>query len=266
MANTATATSSTSAKLVPVSEMDYLDEDKPIRNQNFVCLSFISPEDVILDKEVVFFSKYISAFSNEMNTLLSGLAEKYPNDASMIDVLRENSAHIFDPKELQEQYKFFKSVNGPVLESEYHEKCEFRTSMRGIKVRGVYDTLREAQVRAEVLKKMGDKFSIFVAAVGCWCPWSPNPEDLENQEYAESQLNTLMGKYKENVSNRDLVFEQRKEDKIKKAKEEAERITANNLLGDELESNQSATELLEDASKPIEVSSHNIEVTDTPVP
>ena len=82
--------------------------------------------------------------------------------------------------------------------------------------------MNEAKIRADVLKKMGDKFDIFVGQVGCWCPWSPNPEDLQEQEYAETELNTLMKKYKENAAHKDLEFEERKKEKIELAKEEAE--------------------------------------------
>lgn len=46
--------------------------------------------------------------------------------------------------------------------------------------------------------------------MGCWCPWSPNPDCLENQEYAETQLNTLMKEYKKNMNDKDVVFEARK--------------------------------------------------------
>jgi hypothetical protein len=83
--------------------------------------------------------------------------------------------------------------------------------MRGIKVRGTFDTIEEAKVRSEFLKKIDNKFNIYIAQVGCWCPWSPNPESLENQEYSETQLNTLMKEYKKNMDNRDIVFENRKQ-------------------------------------------------------
>ena len=33
-------------KQVSCAEEDYLDQDAQIRSQNFVCLSFISPEDI----------------------------------------------------------------------------------------------------------------------------------------------------------------------------------------------------------------------------
>lgn len=238
-------------KAVPVAETDYLDEDKPIRNQNYVCLSFISPEDVILDKEVVFFNKYIASFATEMTALFNGLKEKYPNDESSINSLRENYSYIFSAGELQDQFKFFKGINSQQLESDYHSENEFKTTVRGIKVRGTYDTLKEAQVRAEVLKKMGDKFDIFVAQVGCWCPWSPRPEDMEDQQYSETQLNTIMGKYKENQINRDAFYNERKEEKILSAKKEAERISANNLVSspDDLpDPGKTVVELLDDAS------------------
>jgi hypothetical protein len=240
-------------KVVSVKEEDHLDEDKPIRNQNFVCLSFLSPEDVLLDKEVAFFNKYISSFSTQVSELFDALSEKYPDDKNMLQVVRENHAHVFNVNELQDQYKFYKALNREVLESEFHKEHEYRTTVRGIKVRGVYDTLKEAQVRAEVLKKMGDKFNIYVAQVGCWCPWSPNPEELENQEYAETQLNTLMNKYKENASNRDEFYAMRKDEKIKNAKLEAEKITANNLVSDkELDPSTTATEILDKASIDVE--------------
>ena len=214
------------SSLVSTKEVDYLDEDKPLRGQNFVCLSFISPEDVLIDKEIFMFSKFTEAFSSQVTELLNGLKNKYPDDEGIIETIRENHAHVFDVKELQEQYRFYKGLNNEVLERDFLKINDFKTSMRGIKVRGVFDTLKEAQTRAEVLKRMGDKFDIYVAQVGCWCPWSPNPEDLQEQEYAESTLNTLMKKYKENLQSKDEIYEQRKLEKIVKAKQENDRKTA----------------------------------------
>ena len=47
---------------VPTKEVDYLDEDKPLRGQNYVCLSFLSPEDVLNNKEVFYFEHYRTFF------------------------------------------------------------------------------------------------------------------------------------------------------------------------------------------------------------
>jgi hypothetical protein len=197
--------------LVSTKETDYLDEDKPIRGQNFALLSFISPEDVLVNKEVYYFNKFLENFGKDMKTLLDGIAAKYPESKDLVDTVHQNHSYIFDPKDLNEQYNFFKSVNYNEIESNFHRDNNFVTSMRGIKVRGVFDTLEEAKNRSEFLKRVDNKFNIFIGQVGCWCPWSPNPDALENQEYAETQLNTLMKEYKKNMEEKDVVFEKRKQ-------------------------------------------------------
>lgn len=201
----AAATSITSVK-----EVDYLDEDKPIRGQNFVLLSFLSPEDVLVNKEAYMFNKFITKFSEDMTKLLDGITEKYSDAKGFVDSVKENNAFIFNPKDMSEQYGFYKSVNNQELETSYHRDNNFVTSIRGIKVRGVFDTIEEAKNRSEFVKKIDNKFNIYIAQVGCWCPWSPNPDCLENQEYAETQLNTLMKEYKKNMNDKDVVFENRK--------------------------------------------------------
>ena len=97
--------------------------------------------------------------------------------------------------------------------------------MRGIKVRGVFDTVEEAKMRSEFLKKQDKNFNIFIGQVGCWCPWSPNPDDLSNQEYSETQLNTLMKEYKKNQESKDEIFEKRREDNIKTKLDDVEEST-----------------------------------------
>lgn len=204
--------------LVSTKETDYLDEDKPIRGQNYVLLSFISPEDVLINKEAYYFSKFLSGFSKDMNTLFSGILSKYPDSKDLIDTLKNNHLYVFDETEMNEQYKYFKSSKSSEIESDFHRDNNFQTSIRGIKVRGTYDTAEEAKAKCEALKKHDNNFDIFIAQVGCWCPWSPNPNDLQNQEYSETQLNTLMKKYKENMENKDVMFEKRKQEKLNNSK------------------------------------------------
>lgn len=199
-----------SSNLVSTKEIDYLDEDKSIRGQNFALLSFISPEDVLINKEVYYFGCFLEQFGKDMKTLLDGIYAKYPESKDLIDSVKSNHAYIFEKKELNDQYNFFKSINGDEIESNFHRDNNFITTMRGIKVRGVFDTIDEAKNRSELLKRIDNKFNIYIAQVGCWCPWSPNPESLQNQEYAETQLNTLMKEYKNNMEAKDVIFENRK--------------------------------------------------------
>lgn len=212
------------SKKVAVEEKDFLDEDPPIRGQNFYVVSFVSPEEVIKQKEVVFFNKYITSFSTEMKNLLENIAAKSPENKSMIDVIKENYAYIFNQEELQEQFNFFKSVNSKTLEEDYLKENKFQTSVRGVKCRGAYDTMEEAENRIKFLKRNGCKFPIYAAMMGCWCPWSPNPDDVADAKYAETELNTIAGKLKENNANREAFFNERKENKIEYAKEDATRI------------------------------------------
>lgn len=223
---------------------EYLTEDPELRGQKYVCLSFLSPEDLLANKDVFFFENYVNEYAKNLDTLISGLRQKFETDAKevgallkaerereganpesvlaieaihdkyrasteMLDHIRDINPQYFKPESLQDDFRFYRQVNGSRLDAEFHEKNQFRTSIRAIKVRGVFETVQEAEIRANVLKKMGDKFDIFVGTVGCWCPWSPNPYEMK-QEYAVEALNTLMEKHGEKVTIQDQTFEARK--------------------------------------------------------
>lgn len=197
-------------------KVDYLDEDEPIRNQNFVCISFLNPEDVIKNKDAFYFSKFIEKFSTDMEQLFSNLTEKFPDNKDIISSIKDNHNYVFDKKEIDEQFKFFKNTNSDDIEKQFHTDNKFQTSVRGIKVRGVYDTVEQAKSRCEVLKKKDPYFHIYVAQVGCWLPYENQiAANVDNQEYTETELNTLMKHYKENKENKDMVFDNRRTDAIK---------------------------------------------------
>jgi hypothetical protein len=202
--------------LVSVKEEDFLEQDPPLRNQNYVCLSFVSPEEILKKKECFIFEEYIKHFSKEMNDFFNSLGEKYPDDKDGLNSIKERYSSVFDTKTIQEEYNFFSENNSEALNKTFYEENNFQTSIRGIKIRGVFDTLKEANIRAEVLKRKDDRFHIYVGEVGCWLPWCPNPNDIQEQEFSEDSLNTLMKKYKENQEKKDEFFEKRKRDLISK--------------------------------------------------
>tara|TARA_B100001778_G_scaffold280278_1_gene244944 strand:+ start:6796 stop:7482 length:687 start_codon:yes stop_codon:yes gene_type:complete len=202
-------------------KVDYLDEDEPLRNQNYVCVSFLNPEDVIKNKEAYYFSKFINKFSDDMSELLNNLINKYPDNKDIITSIKDNHNYIFNKDELNDQLTFFKNTNAENIEKDFHAENDFKTSVRGIKVRGVYDTVEQAKLRCETLKKKDPYFHIYVAQVGCWLPYESHiASNVENQEYTESELNTLMKHYKENKENKDMVFDNRRTDAIKSVKDE----------------------------------------------
>lgn len=244
-----------------MSKSEYLTEDPELRGQKYVCLSFLSPEDILANKDVYFFENYVREFATNLNTLMTGLRNKFEADSKevgellklereredanpksiqametifdkyrasveMIDHISDINPQFFKSDALQDDFKFYRQVNGTRLDAEFYEANQFRTSMRAIKVRGIFETLQEAEIRANVLKKMGDKFDIFVGAVGCWCPWSPNPLEMK-QEYAVDALNQLMEKHTEKLSLQDKMFEERKNRATAGASAIAAQLSAN---------------------------------------
>jgi hypothetical protein len=169
-------------------EEDFLTVDNPIPGQNFVCLSFVSPEKTLANKNTYFIHNFLKSKSIEYKLSLSELTEEYDN--------------------------YFYN-NSDKLEKEFYENNDFRTSVRGLKVRGTYDTRREAEVRAKVLQRQDKNFHVFVGQVGYWLPWDPEADDIEDQEYTENSLNKLVKKYQDNKKKKDIYFEKQKEDSLK---------------------------------------------------
>ena len=67
---------------------------------------------------------------------------------------------------------------------------------RGIKIRGVYKTIEEAEKRCEQIRKFDSNFNVYVGEVGKWLPWDDDPEKADDANYAEPKLNELMKNYK----------------------------------------------------------------------
>ena len=106
-------------------EQDFLEVDRPIPGQNFVCLSFISPENVLEDKNLYTLYKFH---------------------------LSQNEGCELTFSQFKDQYSDFSDLNEKTLQTEFDEICDFRTNVRGIKIRGVYDTQREANVISKGFK------------------------------------------------------------------------------------------------------------------
>lgn len=208
-----------SNNIVPVSEMDYLEEDAPIRGQEYVCLSFLSPEKILDNKDVFTFTKFTEHFSKEVREMFESLSIKYPDEKDAFKSIADRYRFLFNDKHMQEEYKYFMDDKSEELDKEFSETVDFQTNIRGIKVRGSYNTMKEAQIRSEVLKRKDKNHNIYIAQVGCWCPWDPNPNDIQDQHYSEDKLNTLMKKYRENQQHKDEVFEERKNEMLELQKE-----------------------------------------------
>lgn len=134
--------------------------------------------------------------------------------------VRKNMRELADSN-IQEEYENFLYTYGAKLEEEFFAKNEFRTTMRGIKVRGVFSSEAEAAVRAKRLQKADPTFNIYQGSVGKWMAWEPDANKVGNQEYANEELNTLMKKYRENEESRDVFYNEQKKTRMGNAKTRA---------------------------------------------
>lgn len=93
-----------------------------------------------------------------------------------------------------------------------------KSTLSGVKVRGVFATYEQACDHAKKLQSMDPYFNIFVGNMGKWLPFDPEPDStkVENSEYANEQLNTMMKAYMENQEKAKVHHEQRKNELIRK--------------------------------------------------
>lgn len=225
------------------SEPDFLDEDDEIRGQRYVLLSFLSPEKVLAKKEVHFFNEFVKDYEISWKTKnlekylaeqvlsvrkmlfeqadkfdaedLSGAALKCRNavkNFSVENVLDSYKTYVTKNKneinltKINEDYDEFLFKNQTRLEDEFFTKNNFQTTIRGLKVRGVYDTPVEAENRAKKLQRKDPKFNILIGDVGKWLAWDPSPHQIPNQEYANEELNKLMKMKNENEEKLDDFY------------------------------------------------------------
>lgn len=209
--------------------VDLLDEDKTIAGQKFACLSFISPEKILKQKDLFFFQEFLKEwdFSKSMEKFLefnNFLAFKYKLDFNKInsdfesfckeekDKLREST--------LEDEYKTYMDKNEDELQKVFNKQHEFQTSVRGIKVRGVFNTQEEAELRCKMLRQVDPNHDVYVGPVGMWVPFHPEAYKTGRVEYMEETLNQLMSEKKKNEEHAKEEFDKRVKETKEKAMEE----------------------------------------------
>ena len=58
-------------------KMDYLDVDSPVPGQNYVCLSFVSPESIMESKDAFKVSKFLQSYCKDEDLDLKDVMKKY---------------------------------------------------------------------------------------------------------------------------------------------------------------------------------------------
>lgn len=233
--------------------VDLLEEDKPIAGQKFVCVSFVSPENILKQKEVFYFEQFLkhwdfSKSTQKFTQFLNFISFKYNLnfDKIMTDFQEYTKSETDDLSKttIDDDYKNFLDAKEDELEQEFLERFNFQTSTRGIKVRGAYPTQQEAELRCRMLREVDPNHDVYVGPVGLWMPWNPQAYKTGRVEYLEDELNQLMHEKNQNEKEAKVAFEKRVkeakraaiEENVKIAKESGNKLTQNidsdgNLVG-----------------------------------
>ena len=209
--------------------VDLLEEDKAIAGQKFVCVSFCSPEKILKQKEIFFFEEFLKKwdFNKSMEKFIQFLNfVSYKYNVSFEDLSNDFKEFVKEEKDnfsnanMHDDYKTFIDNNEEDLQKQFDINNSFQTNTRGLKIRGVYPTQEEAELRCKMLREIDSNHDVFVGPVGLWMPWDPEAYKTGRVEYMEEELNQLMHEKQKNESNAKTAFEQRVKESKQKAMEE----------------------------------------------
>lgn len=239
-------------------------------DQNWAVVSFISPEDRIkqrffysankflyynVNKQLIdsttqiardsntkikdFFAKKIEHYKSSTDNPVYGLVaevlsqlqeqslEVLNEDAMVSSTLRQ---YRINSEELISQFDQYKTVNEKDLTEEFNAEFDEGTSIRGLKIRGIYDDLQDAKKRGKYCRdNIEQAINTYVVPVGKWCPWDPTPDSVLEQDYMVEELNEMMTKYNENVAQKNEFFDKHKKDMIESNAEEREKAIRSQL-------------------------------------
>ena len=209
--------------------VDLLEEDKPIAGQKFACVSFISPENILKKKELFLFERFLKNWEmnksmEKFSVFLNFLSYKYK--LTIDDLMKDFEEFVKEERNtitettLHDDYKTFIDKNEDELEKEFSKSNDFQTNVRGLKIRGCYPSVEEAELRCKLLREIDPHHDVYVGPVGMWMPWEPEAYKTGRVEYMEEELNKLMSEKNKNEQNAKEAFEQRIKETRKKAIEE----------------------------------------------
>lgn len=224
--------------------VDLLEEDKPLSGQKFVCVSFVSPENILTQKNHFLFQEFLKHYDftksvQKFTQFLNFVS--YKHSINFDDVMKDFQEYTKSEKDtfttnyVADEYKNFLDANEDRLDDDFNTAHAFQTSTRGLKVRGVYSTQEEAELRCKLLREVDPNHNVYVGPVGMWMPWEPEAYKTGRVEYLEDELNQLMNEKNKNESAAKQEFDKRVleakrnaiEENKKIAKESGNKLTQN---------------------------------------
>lgn len=206
--------------------IDLCDEDQTIAGQKFACLSFVSPEKILKKREVYLFDQFIKRwdFSKSMERyfeFIHFIAYKYSLKVDTLisdfnEFVKEESSKL-QKSGIEDDFKNFMDKEEDKLSEKFNKEHAFQTSVRGLKIRGVYGTQDEAENKSKQLREQDPSHDIFVGPVGTWLPWDPDAYKTGRVEHMEEELNAL---HQEKLKNEELAKKEF-EERVRETKKQA---------------------------------------------
>lgn len=209
--------------------VDLCDEDQPIAGQKFACISFISPEKILKQREQFIFDQFVKEWDftkciSKTVEFMNFIAFKYKikSDDLMADFQEFTKEEKERLKEstTEDDYKTFIEKNEERLNDDFNKQHSFRTSVRGLKIRGVFNTQDEAEMKCKKLRESDPNHDIYVGPVGIWIPWDPDAYKTGRVEFMEDELNQLHSEKQKNEIKAKEEFDKRIKESKRKAIED----------------------------------------------
>ena len=209
--------------------VDLCYEDQPIAGQKFVCMSFISPEKILKQKDLFLFDQFVRQWDikksmDKFSDFLHFLSYKY--NLKIENVIQDYNEFVKEEEtklkefSVEDDWKNFMDKNEEKLVEKFNKENKFQTSVRGLKVRGVFPTQEEAEMKCKTLREADSNHDIFVGPVGIWIPWDPDAYKTGKVEFMEEELNQLHQEKMKNEAHAKQEFENRIKETKRKAIEE----------------------------------------------
>jgi hypothetical protein len=209
--------------------VDLCDEDAPIAGQKFACISFISPEKILKKHDIFLFDQFVKQwdFTKSMEKytdFLNFLSYKY--NLKIDDIISDFNEFVKEEDSklksisVDDDFKNFMDKNEEKLNEQFQRIHAFQTSVRGIKIRGVYPTQDEAEMRCKKIREVDPNHDIYVGPIGMWIPWDPDAYKTGRIEFMEEELNQLHSEKIKNEMKAKEEFDRRIKETKKKAIQE----------------------------------------------
>ena len=209
--------------------VDVLEEDDAVAGQRFACLSFLSPEKILKQREIFLFDQFVQQwdFSKSMSKFMDFMHfVSYKYNLKIDNVLsdfnefcNEEETKLKADSQVAD-FQTFLDKNEDRLTQKFQKENAFQTSTRGLKVRGVFGTQEEAELRCKKLREKDPHHDIFVGPVGMWIPWDPDAYKTGRVEFMEDELNQLHQEKIKNETRAKEEFDKRVKETKRKAIEE----------------------------------------------